>query len=74
MPRTWRHRSIRRRHPRPPDEQAAPAARVQFVTTPGGKELAVMSRADYERLVAAAELDVVEDVVTPQIGGTLQAC
>jgi hypothetical protein len=46
---------------------------VQFVTTLGGQELAVMSRADYERLAAAAELDVVEGVVvTPAIAETLE--
>ncbi len=50
-----------------------PVACVQFVTMPGGQELAVMSRADYERLAAAAELDVVEGVVAPAVAETLEA-
>ncbi len=73
MPRNWRHRGVRRRSPRLPEDRAVPVACVQFVTTLGGQELAVMSRADYERLAAAAELDVVEGVVVaPAIAETLE--
>ena len=65
MPRNWRHRSIRRRILRTAEERDMPTARVQFVTTADGQELAVMSRAEYDRLAAAAEMDIVEDTVTP---------
>jgi DNA-binding XRE family transcriptional regulator len=40
--------------------------KVQFITTPGGEELAVLSRADYERFAALAE-ETEEDIGTARV-------